>query len=208
MSQLWRRRFYRTLASIYLYNEERGATQLGVLLESFTRQFPDEVEMQTAIRKHQADERRHGLMFRAYLQRRGWSPLQVGPSLGYIDLLVHHVFGTTLEQLEARRLVENPIALHRLCRLIEITEARGLRQVRWLLNWAWVREDAELYRIFRVIERDEPSHFLPYRAWRARAGAAGVGVPERWADFCVHWGILLFRYPWFVARARQPETLA
>ena len=205
MGRLLKSRFYRALASIYLYNEQRGHSQLKLLHEAFVRQFPQQTDTAAAIWKHSEDERRHGLMFQAYLTRRGFEPLWVGPRLGYIDLLVATVFGRSLEELHADQILKRPADLMKLCRLIQITEERGLKQVRWLLAHPWIRQEPELVRIFRIIERDEPSHFEPYEAWLKDLGEGSqcADLVARAADVWIHWSIFLFRFPWFVLWARR-----
>lgn len=75
------------------------------------------------------------------------------------------------------------------------TEQRGFRQVEILLANPWVRSDPIMTRIFQVVHRDEPSHFLPYQNWLERPGRATARWQERLTDFGIHRRLLFGRIP-------------
>jgi hypothetical protein len=52
-----------------------------------------------------------------------------------------------------------------------------------------------MHRIFRIVHEDEPSHFLPYRAWLDRQERPVALWRERLADWCIHKVLLLNKLP-------------
>lgn len=183
-------RFREVLVSIYLYNEHRGYTKLEALEAALRTYRPTERALADAVHEHAQDERRHYRMFRAWFQRRGRMPFRVGAQSGYIDRLVLAVAGEKLDALDLGATVVDDARLQQLCRLIVLTEERGLAQVRRLLTFAPVSRDGTLRALFEAVERDEPSHFEPYRNW---LGCNGGGPPthrERLADLRTHLAIV------------------
>lgn len=187
-------RFREILVSVYLYNEHRGYTHLEQALEVLSRALPGETALLESVRKHLEDERRHYLMFRDYLQKRGKAPFRVGPRFGYVDQLVRRVRGLELNPEYIARIGSDMGEMIRLFRLIMVTEKRGVAQVAAVLRMRWVLEDPDLTRIFRVIERDEPSHWMPYAEWLGRRGLALATWRERLADLEVHYSVALFKF--------------
>lgn len=188
-------RYTRVLTSVYLYNEYRGYTELERLVTALREKFPLEHEFISAVEKHTDDERKHYLMFRHYFESRGEMPLKVGSSSGYIDRLVNIVFGTDLDDLNTEEIVTDDNKFFRLCRLIMITEFRGMKQVETILRSRLIRSNEELQKIFKVIERDEPSHWQPYQKWLRSHNSDGVTFRERAADFITHYMLIIFKLP-------------
>jgi hypothetical protein len=114
---------------------------------------------------------------------------------GYIDQFVFWIFGRTLEGLNEREILENDELFFKLCRLIMMTEFRGMKQVGVLLRSRIVNANPQLVRIFKVIERDEPSHCLPYQRWLEQRGAHLPGFEERFTDLWVHYSLMLIKMP-------------
>jgi hypothetical protein len=83
----------------------------------------------------------------------------------------------------------------RLCRVIALTERRGMRQVEILLRHPLVRRDKVLIRIFQVIEKDEPSHWAPYEAWLRAHGRRDPAWWERAIDSLIHSELLFLKLP-------------
>ncbi|HTL11634.1 MAG TPA: ferritin-like domain-containing protein, partial [Bdellovibrionota bacterium] len=185
--------------SVYLHNEYRGYTQLERLLEVVRGHFPQEVEFISGVENHLQDERNHYRMFRMYFESQGRMPFQVGARAGYVDQMVRRVFGRSLDGFDMGQTVAEPHRFFTLCRLIMVTESRGIRQLDTLLSKTpaglLVSTDARLINIFRVIRRDEPSHSAPYRRWLASRGHADVTWAERVADATTHYGLMLFGLP-------------
>jgi hypothetical protein len=190
-----RSRYLDVLASIYIYNEYRGYTSLDRVLEAVRLACPDEAGFHAEIAKHRADERKHYLMFRRWFERQGRMPLRVDRGVGHIDRFIQWVFRCPIEQLDTARIVADPREFERLCRVIMLTEQRGLRQVEILLKNRIVRSDPVMARIFRIVHQDEPDHFLPYQRWLERQGRATAKWNERAADWCIHKVLMLGKLP-------------
>ncbi len=201
-------RSFLVLLSVYLYNEYQGFTQLGLLLEAFKRKYPNNVEMIAAISKHAADEKKHYLLFRSYFQSKGQMPLRLGSAFGYVDLLVERIFRRPIETLDQVKLFDNEEAFFQLSRLIMMTESRGLKQVQWLLRTRWIQRNDRLYKLFRGIEADEPSHFLPYASWLKKHGAHHATWSEKLVELWVHISLVIFRIPLLFLKFWQPRLKA
>ena len=100
-------------------------------------------------------------------------------------------------------------AFEQLCRVIMLTEQRGMRQVEILLTNSHIRSDKALKRIFEVVEKDEPDHYLPYERWLTRNGA-GVTAKwrERWADYWIHKTLMLVKLPAVFLNRSTPRLAA
>lgn len=188
-------RFHRLLMSIYLYNEYRGYTQLEKLLGVFKSVFPEEAEMAASITKHLEDEKKHFRMFKGYFLARRSMPYEVGKEAGYIDRLVGNALGCALEDLEAEKILGSREEFFKICRLIMMTEFRGMKQVEALLANRWVKKDPALVKIFSVVKKDEPSHCLPYQAWLEKFESHRPRLKERLADALAHYSLMLYRIP-------------
>jgi hypothetical protein len=201
----FRRRYLDVVASIYIYNEYRGYTSLDRVLEAARRHCPDDAGFIAAVTKHRADERKHYLMFRRWFERQGLMPLAVDRSYGHIDRFVSHAFGVGIDELDTDGVVADADAFEKLCRVIVLTEQRGLVQVEDLLRNRAVLSDPVLTRIFRIIHVDEPSHFLPYREWLERQARPTALWRERLADWCIHKVLLLAKLPSLFFDAAAPR---
>lgn len=190
-----RRRYRDILTSVYIYNEHRGYSSLDRVLEAVRARHPDESDFIAEVEKHRKDERHHYLMFRHYFEALGAMPYGVDRTCGHIDRLIRLCFGCGIDELDTSAVAASGDLFARLCRVIMLTEMRGMRQVEILLRSPLVRSDRSLLKIFRVIERDEPSHWMPYRDWIERHGEAMPSRAERFADFLVHRTLLLVKLP-------------
>jgi len=190
-----RERYLDTLASIYIYNEHRGYTSLDRVLEAVRAVCPDDHRFIAEITSHRIDEEKHYRMFRRWFELRGRMPLAVDRTCGHIDRFIEAVFGCTIEQLDTCRIIAEPAEFEKLCRVIMLTEQRGYAQVQLLLSNAAVQSDPVMARIFRIIHRDEPSHFLPYQHWLERNGKSAANWRERLTDYTIHKSLLLAKLP-------------
>jgi hypothetical protein len=188
-------RFYEVVASVYLYNEYTGWRGLERLLEAVKKKMPEEREFITVVEKHAADERKHYLLFRRYFQNRGTMPLNVDATFGYVDQFVRLIFRSSLDGLDQAAILADDRRFFRMCRLIMMTEFRGMKQVAALLRNGLIRRHPELERIYRVIEKDEPSHCLPYQAWLTTKGGHLPGFAERLADLWIHYSLVALKIP-------------
>lgn len=100
-----------------------------------------------------------------------------------------------LDQLELRHLLKNDEDFFRLCRLIMVTEMRGMRQVELVLDHWLFRNDPELAKIFHRIKRDEPSHCFPYQGWLRSHRKAEITWREFTSDIFVNYSIFLWKLP-------------
>ena len=176
----FRRRYLDLLGSIYIYNEHRGYTSIDRILEAVRAHAPDDRDFIAAVEKHRADERKHYVMFKRWFELQGKMPLKVDRTCGHIDRFVEIMFRRRIDDLDTDAVMTDARQFERLCRVISLTERRGMKQVDILLKHPLVKHDRTLIRIFRVIEKDEPSHWAPYDeldqgAWRTRAEMVGEG---------------------------------
>lgn len=208
LRDLFRARFLDVLASIYLYNEHRGYTSLDRVLEAVRVRCPDDPAFIAAIEKHRGDERKHYVMFKRWFELRGTMPLAVDSTCGHIDRFIFKVFGCSIDDLDTQGVIASPDAFEQLCRVIMLTEQRGMRQVEILLENSHVRSDKAMKRIFEVVEKDEPDHWMPYEAWLDRQGRAKAKWRERWADYWIHKSLMLVKLPSLFLRRSTPRMAA
>ena len=76
-----------------------------------------------------------------------------------------------------------------------LTEQRGYRQVEIILKNRLIMSDPVMKKIFEIVHRDEPDHFLPYQRWLERQGRATARWNERAADWCIHKVLMLAKLP-------------
>ena len=200
-----RERYLDVLASVYLYNEHRGYTSLDRVIAAVRRCCPDEPEFLAEVLRHRADEYKHYHMFRRWFERSGRMPLAMDRAVGHIDRFVARTFGCTIDELDTEEVATTPEDFEKLCRVIMLTEQRGYRQVEVLLRNGWVRSDPIMTRIFQIVHRDEPGHFLPYQHWLERRGRATARWQERWTDFCIHRALLFGHIPALFLDAALPR---
>ena len=205
LRQAFRERYLDVLASIYLYNEYRGYTSLDRVLEAVRARCPDEPEFQAEIAKHRADERTHYVMFRRWFERQGRMPLKVDSGVGHIDRFIQWVFRCSIEELDTSEIVGSEDDFERLCRVIMLTEQRGYAQVGIILKNKLIMSDPIMKRIFEIVHKDEPDHFLPYQRWLERQGRATAKWNERAADWTIHKILMLAKLPALFLDAGRPR---
>lgn len=200
-----RRRYLDILASVYIYNEHRGYTSIDRVLDAVRSRHPGALGFIAAIEKHRRDERQHYLMFRRYFEDMGRMPYRVDGTCGHIDRLIRLTFGCGIDELDTDAVIDSPPRFHKLCRIIMLTEQRGLRQVHLLLGSPLMTADKRLVKIFKVIERDEPSHWLPYQGWLEAHGGGRPTLGEKAADAFVHRTLLTVKLPALYLNPRLPR---
>ena len=134
-------------------------------------------------------------MFRGWFERQGKMPLAADKTCAHIDRMIRLTFGCDIDGLDTDAVIASAGLFERLCRVIVLTEQRGVRQVDELLAMPVIMRDTRLRRIFHVIERDEPSHWQPYDAWLRSHGTARATLGERLADWWVHKSLVLVKLP-------------
>ncbi len=200
-----RRRYLDILASVYIYNEHRGYTSIDRVLEAVRSRHPTARRFIAAVEKHRRDERQHYLMFRRYFEDLGRMPYRVDRTCGHIDRLVRLTFGCGVDDLDTDEIIDSAELFNKLCRIIMLTEMRGMRQVDILLRSPLMTSDKRLVKIFKVIERDEPSHWAPYQAWLEENGGGRPTRSERAADALVHRTLLTVKLPALYLNPRLPR---
>jgi rubrerythrin len=191
----FRARFLDVLASIYIYNEHRGYTSLDRVLEAARARCADEPDFIAQIEKHRADEEKHYRMFRRWFELNGRMPIKVDRTCGHIDHFIERIFHCTIDELDTRAIIADGDEFEKLCRVIMLTEQRGMRQVDILLRNPHVRSDQAMRRIFEVVEQDEPDHWQPYHRWLSRHGRKTARWREIWADYWIHKTLMLAKLP-------------
>jgi hypothetical protein len=211
MLDWFRRRYLDVLGSIYIYNEHRGYMSIDRVREAVCAKYPGDHALIEAIEKHRADERKHYVMFRRWFELQGRMPLAVGRTCGHIDRFVEIIFGRTIDDLDTQAVIDCDDLFEKLCRVIMLTEQRGYKQVEILLKHPIVNRDKALTRIFRVIERYEPSNWSPYEGWLVNNGKRPPKWWERAIDTFIHGELLflklpvLFLNPWLPRRTRWAD---
>ena len=191
----FRNRYLDLLGSIYIYNEHRGYTALDRVISAVRRRDPGNKALLAMIEQHRADERKHYLMFRRWFEKRGQMPLFVDRACGHIDRFVEIMFRSTIDNLDTRQVIAEDRLFEKLCRVISLTEQRGYQQVEILLDHPIVKKDPGLIKIFKVVERDEPSHWQPYDQWLRANGKRDPKWWERAIDTFIHSELLFLKLP-------------
>ncbi|MFT7619250.1 MAG: hypothetical protein ACI97A_002900 [Planctomycetota bacterium] len=188
-------RLHDVLLSVYIFNEHRGYIHLDQLAEAFAKRYPNDTKILAAVRKHARDERRHYEMFRQWFDDKGRMPLEVSHRYGYCDLIVQALMGEPLSELDPSEVIADDQKFYRLCRLIMVTEMRGMEQVDVALGSSLLRRDPALVTIFEIIKKDEPSHCYPYQTWLKLHDQHLPSRMERLADSWVHYSLTLVKLP-------------
>ncbi|MEM6476134.1 MAG: ferritin-like domain-containing protein [Pseudomonadota bacterium] len=205
MLNWFRRRYLDVLASIYIYNEHRGYTAIDRVLEAVKARSPDDHALIAAIEQHRVDERTHYVMFKRWFELKGTMPLAVDRTFGHIDRFIEIMFRSRIDDLDTQAVIDDDRLFEKLCRIIALTEQRGYKQVEILLNHRLVKSDPVLMRIFKIIEKDEPSHWAPYEGWLRDHGKREPKWWERRIDTFIHSELLFIKLPFlflnpFIAR--------
>jgi hypothetical protein len=193
-----KKRIVDVLLSIYLFNEQRGFRYLEKLALIFREKYPEQIVMLNSIQKHARDEREHYQLFCEYFRKQGYMPYAVNDWCGYCDRIIRLNFGVNMDELDSRSILNDDERFFRLCRLIMITEMRGMSQVELLLQSWLIRGDDHLLKTFARIKRDEPSHCFPYQGWLRRHGKAEITYREYFSDIYVNYSLMLWKIPLLV----------
>lgn len=195
MRDWFRRRYIDLLGSIYIYNEHRGYTSIDRILEAVRSRTPEDRDFIAAIEKHRADERKHYVMFKRWFELQGKMPLNIDRTYGHIDRFIEIMFGRRIDDLDTQTVISDDRLFERLCRVISLTERCGMKQVDILIRHPLVRDDKDLLKIFRVIEKDEPSYWAPYDNWLKAHGRRDPRWWERWIDSLIHSELMIPKLP-------------
>jgi len=198
-------RLYDILVSVYLYNEYTGYCELEKLISALKEKYKNEHEFIKAVEKHCDDERKHYLMFRNYFIKNERMPYRIGPTYGYVDLFIKHIFKQSIEDLSREDIIQNEQSFFQLCRLIMMTEFRGMKQVDLLLKLRLIKNHSGLSKIFKIIERDEPSHCYPYQYWLKKHNNHIPGFKEKLTDLWIHYSLSLLKIPFLFLNYKLPR---
>ncbi|RYG82921.1 MAG: ferritin-like domain-containing protein, partial [Alphaproteobacteria bacterium] len=207
-----RSRYLDLLGSIYIYNEHRGYTSIDRVLQAVKAREPGNTQLIADIEKHRADEHKHYVMFKRWFELQGRMPLKVDRTCGHIDRFVEIVFRRTIDELDTDKIIAEDDEFEKLCRVISLTEQRGMKQVEVLLKHPLVQHDKTLIKIFKIIEKDEPSHWAPYDGWLKANGKRDPKWWERGIDTFIHSELLflklpvLFLNPWVKRRTEWQDA--
>ena len=135
----------------------------------------------------------------------GRMPLKVDSGVGHIDRFIQWVFRCSIEELDTSEIVGSEDDFERLCRVIMLTEQRGYAQVGIILKNKLIMSDPIMKRIFEIVHKDEPDHFLPYQRWLERQGRATAKWNERAADWTIHKILMLAKLPALFLDAGRPR---
>lgn len=195
MLNWFQHRYLDLLGSIYIYNEHRGYSAIDRVLDAVRVRSPEDTDLIAAIEQHRADERKHYVMFKRWFELRGTRPLSVGRMFGHIDRFIEIMFGRTIDSLDTQEVIDRDELFERMCRVISLTEKRGYKQVEILLENRFVLSDPALTKIFKVIQKDEPSHWAPYDAWLRDHAKRDPKWWERAVDGLIHSELLFLKLP-------------
>lgn len=198
------KRFLDLLCSVYIYNEHRGYTGLDRILAAIRDSYPAGDPFIAKIEKHRADERKHYVMFKRWFERRGEMPYEVGKT-GQIDGIIQMFFGRDIDALEVNPFKEDEAKFAQLCRAIVLTERRGMEQVKQFLASPAVNTDPHLVKIFKVVERDEPSHWEPYEEWLRSHGYPISRLRERAVDSVAYATTVFAKFPFMLVNPLLPR---
>jgi hypothetical protein len=173
----------------------RGYTAIDRVLDAVRARSPDDLDLIQAIERHRADERTHYMMFRRWFERQDRVPLSVDRTFGHIDRFIEIVFRKRIDDLDTQAVIDDDRLFEKLCRVIALTERRGYRQVKILLEHPLVKSDPVLMKIFRIIRQDEPSHWAPYEGWLREHGRREPKWWERRIDTFIHSELLFVKLP-------------
>jgi hypothetical protein len=76
-----------------------------------------------------------------------------------------------------------------------MTEFRGMKQVDALLKNPLIKRHHLLFSVFRIIEKDEPSHCYPYQRWLEARKEHLPQFQEKVTDLWIHYSIVLIKAP-------------
>lgn len=195
-------RLHDVIASVYLYNEYTGYKELEKFQIAIEINYPEEKDFINAVKKHYEDEQKHYLIFRNYFKSKNIFPFKIDKTYGYIDLFINHIFNKPIEELNHDEIIHNKHLFFKLCRLIMLTEFRGMKQVDLLLKGPLIKNNISLKKIFKVIERDEPSHCYPYQYWLKKHSAHQPQIQEKLTDLWIHYSLTFIKIPFLFLNFR------
>lgn len=190
-----RERYLDILGSIYIYNEHRGYRSLDRVLEAARVRCAGDGDFLAKVEKHRADEEKHYRMFKRWFELRKDMPYAVDRTCGHIDRLIKHTFGCHIDDLDTHAVIADERLFNKLCRIIMLTEQRGLRVVETLVQSGPIKQDKALHRIFQIVEQDEPSHWMPYDDWLRTHHGGRPLLRERIADTWVNLSLVMIKLP-------------
>ena len=68
-------------------------------------------------------------------------PIALDRMFGHIDRFIEITFGCTIDSLDTQAIIASDDLFERLCRVVSLTEKRGLKQVEILLDHPMVKQE-------------------------------------------------------------------
>lgn len=159
---------FRLLASTASKNELQGGRENDRIADL----TPDPV-LAAKIRRHGADESKHGRLFAAFLSRRGLNTIFIPDSANYCMLLERRGIGLS----HARLAEDTPLSTEEIIRYLahsRVTEQRASEQVAEMLKC--LGDDPELGRGLAIVADDEVNHLSYCHEELLRFDEAGNGA--------------------------------
>lgn len=141
---------FRLFCSIAAKGEAQGGWE-NARIAALTR----DPELAAKVRRHGADEDKHGRIFHALLRKRGLAPLEVPADADYCILLERAGIGLSHQRLREERPLEDEELLAYLVHS-RVTEQRASEEVE--LQKKLFADDPELGKAVRTIADDEENH--------------------------------------------------
>lgn len=141
---------FRLFCSIAAKGESQGGWE-NARIAALTR----DAELAAKIRRHGADEDKHGRIFLALLRKRGLEPVEVPERADYCIRLERAGIGLSHERLREERPLEDEELLAYLAHS-RVTEQRAAEEVE--LQKKLFADDAEIGKAVRTIAADEENH--------------------------------------------------
>ncbi|MDQ8703045.1 ferritin-like domain-containing protein [Streptomyces sp. LHD-70] len=179
---------FRLFCSIAAGGESQGGWENGRIAALVPESQRD---LAPRIRRHGADEDKHGRIFNALLKKRRLEPCQVPPETDYTLLLERNGIGLAHEQLRAERpLGEQDIIMY--LAHSRVTEQRASEQMDLLRRH--FADHPDVGRAVKMISHDEDNHLAYCHEELLRFAYAGHGREiQRILHECAHAEIRIYR---------------
>lgn len=166
-----------------------------MLLQFMKDHHSHETELIAAIQKHAEDEKKHYFMFCHYFKSQKKLPYKLNEKLGYSELLIQKILKLPMKEVRPEKFKKSPSLLIEIFKIIALTEKRGLKQVNQLLKSPLIQNNKTVLQIFKVIQIDEPSHYLPYEKWLLKNNQKPNHLSHQILEHLTHYELILAKIP-------------
>ncbi|WP_406461565.1 ferritin-like domain-containing protein [Streptomyces sp. NBC_01622] len=194
---------FRLFCSIAASGESQGGWENGRIAALVP---PTERDLAPKIRRHGADEDKHGRIFNALMKKRGLEPVPVPSDTDYTMLLERHGIGLAHEKLEGdQSLTVQDIVIY--LAHSRVTEQRASEQMGLLRRH--FADHPDLGRAVRMISNDEDNHLAYCHEELLRFARAGHGrAIQRTLRECALAEIRIYRDVSLAVMAHMGRVLA